>query len=66
MMSFLYLKGQLKEQFQETDMMKQANKRSFNTEVGEYGDDAMGLTLRMLDTQNAASGQIIQKNIPKK
>jgi len=56
----------LKERFQETDMMKQANKRSFNTEVGEYGDDAMGLTLGMLDTQNAASGHILQKTIQKK
>mmetsp|Transcript_8813 Transcript_8813/g.11796 ORF Transcript_8813/g.11796 Transcript_8813/m.11796 type:complete len:114 (-) Transcript_8813:548-889(-) len=32
--------------------MKQANKRAFSTEVGEYGDDAMGLTLGMLDTKD--------------
>jgi len=41
----------LKERFEETEMMKQANKRGFSVEVGEYGDDAMGLTLGMLDTK---------------
>ena len=34
-------------------MMKQANKRAFSTESGEYGDDAMGLTLGMLDSKEA-------------
>lgn len=45
----------LKERFEETEMMKQANKRSFSTEVGEYGDDAMGLTLGMLDTKEGGN-----------
>jgi len=49
----------LKERFEETDLMKQANRRGFASEVGEYGDDAMGLTLGMLDskqgTDNARS-----------
>ena len=41
------------QRFEETDMMKQANKRAFSTESGEYGDDAMGLTLGMLDSKEA-------------
>jgi U4/U6 small nuclear ribonucleoprotein PRP31 len=41
----------LKERFEETDLMKQANRRGFASEVGEYGDDAMGLTLGMLDSK---------------
>lgn len=43
----------LKERFEETDMMKQANRRAFSAESGEYGDDAMGLTLGMLDSKEA-------------
>jgi len=39
----------LKERFEQTEMMKQANRRGFSTETGEYGDDAMGLTLGMLE-----------------
>jgi len=50
----------LKERFQETDLMKQANKRAFNSEVGEYGDDAMGLTLGMLDTKHITAGNQIR------
>jgi len=48
----------LKERFAETELMKQANKRAFSTKVGEYGDDAMGLTLGMLDTKEASGGSI--------
>lgn len=40
----------IKEKFEETALMKQANTRAFSTQTGEYGDDAMGLTLGMLDT----------------
>ena len=39
----------LKEKFTESEMMKQANRRGFSVETGEYGDDAMGLTLGMLE-----------------
>ena len=35
--------------------MKQANKRAFSVEAGEYGDDAMGLTLGMLDTKEVGA-----------
>eukprot|EP00566_Odontella_aurita_P006335 CAMPEP_0113583494 /NCGR_PEP_ID=MMETSP0015_2-20120614/32551_1 /TAXON_ID=2838 /ORGANISM="Odontella" /LENGTH=589 /DNA_ID=CAMNT_0000488383 /DNA_START=97 /DNA_END=1867 /DNA_ORIENTATION=+ /assembly_acc=CAM_ASM_000160 len=41
----------LKERFEETEMMKQANTRAFLKETGEYGDDSMGMTLGMLDTK---------------
>ena len=40
----------MKERFEETAMMKQANTRSFSTQAGEYGDDAMGLSMGMLDS----------------
>mmetsp|Transcript_26826 Transcript_26826/g.48452 ORF Transcript_26826/g.48452 Transcript_26826/m.48452 type:complete len:115 (+) Transcript_26826:3-347(+) len=36
-------------------MMKQANRRAFSAESGEYGDDAMGLTLGMLDTKEGGA-----------
>jgi U4/U6 small nuclear ribonucleoprotein PRP31 len=48
----------LKEQFEATDMLKQANKRAFSKNVGEYGDDAMGLTLGMLEMKEGGSGGI--------
>jgi U4/U6 small nuclear ribonucleoprotein PRP31 len=48
----------LKEQFSESEMMKQANRRVFSTETGEYGDDAMGLTLGMLEKTKDGSGNI--------
>jgi hypothetical protein len=32
----------LKERFEETDLMKQANRRGFASGVGEYGDDSVG------------------------
>jgi len=38
--------------------MKQANKRAFSKETGEYGDDAMGLTLGMLDTKEGGNLRI--------
>lgn len=44
-----------KERFEETDMMKQANTRAFSEQSGEYGDDAMGLTMGMLDTDGGGS-----------
>ena len=46
----------LKERFEETAMMKQANTRAFSTQTGEYGDDAMGLTMGLLDTAQVSSG----------
>ncbi|KAL3772512.1 hypothetical protein ACHAWO_002514 [Cyclotella atomus] len=45
----------LKERFEETEMMKQANKRAFSVEAGEYGDDAMGLTLGMLSSKEGGA-----------
>lgn len=48
-----------KERFEETAMMKQANTRAFSTQQGEYGDDAMGITMGLLDT--ADSGGNIRK-----
>jgi U4/U6 small nuclear ribonucleoprotein PRP31 len=44
-------------------MMKQANRRAFSAESGEYGDDAMGLTLGMLDSKE---GGAIRNTIEKK
>lgn len=34
--------------------MKQANTRAFSSQAGEYGDDAMGLSLGLLDTTDAS------------
>eukprot|EP00980_Cylindrotheca_fusiformis_P022331 scaffold9191_cov114-Cylindrotheca_fusiformis.AAC.26 len=48
-----------KERFEETAMMKQANTRAFSSQQGEYGDDAMGMTMGLLDT--ADSGGAIRK-----
>ena len=48
-----------KERFEETAMMKQANTRAFSAQQGEYGDDAMGITMGLLDT--ADSGGAIRK-----
>jgi U4/U6 small nuclear ribonucleoprotein PRP31 len=48
-----------KERFEETAMMKQANTRAFSAQAGEYGDDAMGITMGLLDT--ADSGGAIRK-----
>mmetsp|Transcript_28391 Transcript_28391/g.76911 ORF Transcript_28391/g.76911 Transcript_28391/m.76911 type:complete len:553 (-) Transcript_28391:2840-4498(-) len=49
----------LKERFEETSMMKQANTRAFSTQQGEYGDDAMGITMGLLDTTD--NGGAIRK-----
>mmetsp|Transcript_479 Transcript_479/g.808 ORF Transcript_479/g.808 Transcript_479/m.808 type:complete len:517 (+) Transcript_479:133-1683(+) len=48
----------LKEKFSESEMLKQANRRGFSVETGEYGDDAMGLTLGMLEKTKDGSGNI--------
>ena len=45
----------LKERFEGTEMMKQANTRAFSAQSGEYGDDAMGLTMGMLDTSEGGA-----------
>ena len=36
-------------------MMKQANRRAFSVESGEYGNNAMGLTLGMLDMKEGGA-----------
>jgi U4/U6 small nuclear ribonucleoprotein PRP31 len=46
----------LKERYEETALMKQVNTRAFSTQVGEYGDDAMGITLGLLDTKDGTAG----------
>jgi len=46
----------MKEKFEETALMKQANTRAFSTQTGEYGDDAMGLTMGLLDTADVSGG----------
>lgn len=43
----------LKERFEETELMKQVNRRTFSSSTGEYGDDAMGLTLGMLENSSS-------------
>lgn len=49
---------QLKEKFAESEMMKQANRRGFGVETGEYADDAMGQTLGFLEKSRDGSGNI--------
>lgn len=49
---------QLKEKFTESEMMKQANRRGFGVETGEYADDAMGQTLGFLEKSRDGSGNI--------
>jgi len=56
----------LKARFEETAMMKQANTRAFSEQVGEYGDDAMGLTRGLLDTKNYASDTLRKRTDKKK
>lgn len=53
-----------KERFEETTMMKKANTRAFSSAQGEYGDDAMGITMGLLDT--ADSGGNIRKTTEKR
>lgn len=36
-------------------MMKQANTRAFSAATGEYGDDAMGLTMGLMDTEEVGA-----------
>jgi U4/U6 small nuclear ribonucleoprotein PRP31 len=48
----------LKERFEETALMKQANTRVFSSQAGEYGDDAMGLSRGLLDTDDVAGGNL--------
>lgn len=48
----------LKERFAETEMMKQANRRGFAVETGEYADDAMGQTLGLLEKSKDGLGNI--------
>jgi U4/U6 small nuclear ribonucleoprotein PRP31 len=55
----------LKERYEETELMKQANTRAFSTATGEYGDDAMGKTLGLLDT-TSADGGAMRKNTAEK
>ena len=43
----------LKERFDETVMMKQANVCAFSLQQGEYGDDAMGITMGLLHTSDS-------------
>jgi U4/U6 small nuclear ribonucleoprotein PRP31 len=56
----------LKERFEETELMKQANTRAFSSQTGEYGDDAMGLTLGMLDNMEGAGGAVRKKTEKRK
>lgn len=52
---------QLKARFEETALMKQANTRAFSAQAGEYGDDAMGLTMGLLDTAGVDTGNGVRR-----
>ena len=56
----------MKERFEETAMMKQANTRAFGMQSGEYGDDVMGLTRGLLDTQDVSAGGALRKTTEKR
>jgi U4/U6 small nuclear ribonucleoprotein PRP31 len=56
----------LKERFEETALMKQANTRAFSTQAGEYGDDAMGKTLGLLDAAPGEAGGGVRRNTAEK
>ena len=56
----------LKERFEETAMMKQANTRAFSAQAGEYGDDVMGLTRGLLDTEDATLGGSVRRQTEKR
>ena len=56
----------MKERFEETAMMQQANTRAFSTQTGEYGDDAMGLTRGLLDTADIQATGSIRRVTEKK
>jgi U4/U6 small nuclear ribonucleoprotein PRP31 len=48
-------------------MMKQANTRAFSVQAGtEYGDDAMGRTLGLLDTAEVTQGGTVRKSREKR
>lgn len=51
----------LKARYEETALMKQANTRAFSSAVGEYGDDAMGKTMGLLDTANVGNNRTGEK-----
>lgn len=55
----------MKERFEETALMKQANTRAFSTQAGEYGDDAMGRTVGLLES-SAEAGGALRKNTAEK
>ena len=46
--------------------MKQANTRAFSAQSGEYGDDAMGLTMGLLDTADVSAGGALRKTTEKR
>lgn len=46
----------LKGRYEETTLMKQANTRAFSMQTGEYGDDAMGRTLGLLEMSTGSVG----------
>lgn len=56
----------IKERFEETSMMKQANTRAFASQAGEYGDDSMGLTMGLLDTAEVSAGGNLRKTTEKR
>jgi U4/U6 small nuclear ribonucleoprotein PRP31 len=56
----------IKERFEETAMMKQANTRAFSAKAGEYGDDAMGLTMGLLDTAEVTGAGSLRKTTEKR
>ncbi|CAB9522363.1 U4/U6 small nuclear ribonucleoprotein Prp31 [Seminavis robusta] len=56
----------LKERYEETAMMKQANTRAFGAMAGEYGDDSMGKSMGLLDTAEATGVGSIRKTTEKR
>jgi U4/U6 small nuclear ribonucleoprotein PRP31 len=55
----------MKEKYEETAIMKQANTRAFSSATGEYGDDAMGITRGLLDSAEVMGGAL-RRNLEKK
>lgn len=56
----------LKGRYETTALMKQANTRAFSAQAGEYGDDAMGKTLGLLDASVEAGGALRKNNAEKR
>lgn len=52
----------MKEKLGMTEMRKDANRQSFNTATGEYGDDVMGLTVGMLGQEGSGRLRITKKD----